>query len=375
MYRDSGYDVLGFTLEVTSNQTGPLMPDKKKALIAGATGVVGRNLLRHLVALDDWDVVAVSRRKPDVKGKYEHISVDLLDRNQTLGCVGRLRGVTHVFFSAYTERPTWAEMVAPNQNMLVNLLDGVEAAAPGLAHVNLMQGTKWYGNHLGPFKTPAKEDDPRHMPPNFYYDQQDLVAARQRGKSWTWSAARPHAICGFGKGNPMNLVMVLAVYATLSKALNMPLRHPGTFENYRALYQCTGTSLLSKALVWMATEPRCANEPFNITNGDLIRWENFWPKLAAYFGKEVGPRQQIRLSEMMANKAPLWDRIVAEHGLQRIPYDQIVSWPYGDFVFNAGFDIISSMTKARRYGFYEVVDSEEMFFRIFDELRANKVIP
>jgi hypothetical protein len=125
----------------------------------------------------------------------------------------------------------------------------------------------------------------------------------------------------------------------------------------------------------MATEPRCANEPFNITNGDLIRWENFWPKLAAYFGMEVGPRQHIRLSEMMADKAPVWDRIVAEHDLQRIPYDQIVSWPYGDFVFGAGLDIISSMTKARRYGFHEVVDTEEMFFRIFDELRANKVIP
>jgi nucleoside-diphosphate-sugar epimerase len=351
------------------------MPDRKKALIAGATGVVGRNLLRHLIALEDWEVVAVSRRKPDLKGEYQHICVDLLDRNQTLGSLGRFRGVTHVFFSAYIERPTWAEMVAPNQNMLVNLLDGVESASPELVHVNLMQGTKWYGNHLGAFKTPAKEDDPRHMPPNFYYDQQDLAAERQQGKSWTWSSARPHAICGFATGNPMNLVMVLAVYATLSKALNMPLRHPGTSENYRALYQCTDTRLLSEALVWMATEPRCANEPFNITNGDLIRWENFWPKLAAYFGMDAGPRQHIRLSEMMANKAPVWDRIVAENDLQRIPFDQIVSWPDGDFVFNAGFDIISSMTKARQYGFHEVVDTEEMFFRIFDELRANKVIP
>jgi uncharacterized protein YbjT (DUF2867 family) len=34
------------------------MPDRKKALIAGATGVVGRNLLRHLLTLDDWDVIA-----------------------------------------------------------------------------------------------------------------------------------------------------------------------------------------------------------------------------------------------------------------------------------------------------------------------------
>lgn len=150
------------------------MLDRKKALIAGATGVVGRNLLRHLLTLDDWDVIAVSRRKPDVEGRYEHVAVDLLDRAQTFEALKRPRGVTHVFFSAYIERPTWSEMVAPNQTMLVNLMDVVETASPDLAHVNLMHGTKWYGNHLGPFKTPAKEDDPRHMPPNFYYNQQDL---------------------------------------------------------------------------------------------------------------------------------------------------------------------------------------------------------
>ncbi|MGA8695447.1 MAG: NAD-dependent epimerase/dehydratase family protein [Xanthobacteraceae bacterium] len=275
------------------------MPDRKKALIAGATGVVGRNLLRHLLALDGWDVIAVSRRKPDVDGRYEHVAVDLLDRAQTFEALKRPRGVTHVFFSAYIERPTWAEMVAPNQTMLVNLMDAIETASPDLAHVNLIHGTKWYGNHLGPFKTPAKEDDPRHMPPN----------------------------------------------------------------------------LLSRALVWMATDSRCANEPFNVTNGDLIRWENLWPKMASYFRMEVGPRQHIKLTEMMADKASLWDRIVAQHGLRRIPYDQIVSWGYGDFVFGAGFDIISSMTKARRYGFHEAVDTEEMFFRMFDELRASKVIP
>ena len=89
------------------------MPDRKKALIAGATGVVGRNLLRHLVTLDDWDVVAVCRRKPDVEGRYEHVALDLLDRAQTFEALKRPRGVTHVFFSAYIERSTWAEMVAP----------------------------------------------------------------------------------------------------------------------------------------------------------------------------------------------------------------------------------------------------------------------
>ena len=351
------------------------MPDRKKALIAGATGVVGRNLLRHLLTLDDWEVIAVSRRKPDVEGGYEHVPLDLLDRTQTLEVLRQPRGVTHVFFSAYVERPTWSGMVAPNQAMLVNLIDALEPASPDLVHINLMHGTKWYGNHLGPFKTPAKEDDPRHMPPNFYYDQQDFISARQAGKAWTWSAARPHAICGFATGNPMNVVLVLAVYATISRALGMPLRHPGTAENYHALYQCTDTALLARSLVWMATDRRCANEPFNVTNGDLIRWENLWPKIAAYFDMEPGPRQHIRLTEMMADKAPLWERIVSEHELQRIPYDQVVSWGYGDFVFGAGFDIISSMSKARRYGFREVVDTEEMLFRMFDGLRAAQVIP
>ena len=49
------------------------MNKKKTALVAGATGVVGRNLLKYLVTLDDWEVIAVSRRVPDVVGEYRHI--------------------------------------------------------------------------------------------------------------------------------------------------------------------------------------------------------------------------------------------------------------------------------------------------------------
>ena len=345
----------------------------RRALILGATGVVGRNLLAHLTGLG-WDVVAVSRRKPDLAGAYRHVAVDLSDREATRRALGAERGITHVYYAAYVERPSMAEMVAPNLAMLEHVLYAVEPVSP-LAHVHLVEGTKWYGSHLGPFRTPAREDDPRHMPPNFYYAQQDFLAARQAGKAWTWSAARPHAVCGFATGNPMNLVMVIAVYAAISKALGLPLRFPGTEAAYRALYQCTDSTLLAKGVTWMSTDPKCANQAFNLTNGDLIRWENLWPRLAAYFGMEPGPRQHIRLVEMMRDKSPLWERIVAEHGLQPIPYEKLVSWNFGDHVFSAGWDIISSMTKARQYGFHDVVDTEAMFFRLFDELRANRVIP
>ena len=50
-----------------------------KAIVTGATGVVGRYLLQHLVERGDWDIVAVSRRRPDIAGRYEHLAVDLLD--------------------------------------------------------------------------------------------------------------------------------------------------------------------------------------------------------------------------------------------------------------------------------------------------------
>lgn len=348
---------------------------KKIALVAGATGVVGRNLLRYLVPQDDWEIIALSRRTPDVAGEYHHISVDLLDLDDCRAKLGAGFGVTHIFFAAYIEKETWAATVPPNVNLLRNLLDTVEPVSPDLRHVNLMQGSKWYGNHLGPYKTPAQEDDPRHMPPNFYYDQQDLVAARAATKSWTWSAARPHGICGYAVGNPMNLGMVVSVYATISKALGLPLRHPGSVANANALYQVTDTAHLAKSVIWMSTTPACAGQPFNITNGDIFRWANMWPAIADYFDMDLAPPQQINLRQMMADKAGLWNELIKQHSLKQIPFAQLVSWNYGDFVFTPEFDVISSMTKARRYGFHDVVDSKEMFLTLFDELRAGGVIP
>ncbi len=347
----------------------------KTALIAGATGVVGRNLLKYVLSRGDWNVITLSRRRPDLEGAYTHIPVDLLDPDDCREKLGGLQDITHVFFAAYIERPTWAETVPPNVDILRNLMDAVEPVAANLQHVNLMHGTKWYGNHLGPFKTPAQEDDPRHMPPNFYYDQQDLVAERAKGKAWTWSTARPHGICGFAIGNPMNLSMVVSVYATISKALGLPLRHPGSVANANALYQVTDTSHLAKSAVWMSTEPGCANQPFNITNGDIFRWADMWPAFAKYFGMDLAPPQQINLEHMMADKGNLWTDIVEQHGLQDIPYDQLVSWAYGDFVFTPEYDIISSMTKARQFGFHDIVDSRQMFLSLFDDLRQNRIIP
>ncbi len=241
--------------------------------------------------------------------------------------------------------------------------------------MNLIEGTKWYGSHLGPFKTPAKEDDPRHLPPNFYYDQQDLLAGHQAGKAWTWSAARPHAVCGFALGNPMNLVVAIAVYASICKELGIPLRHPGALANSQALYQVTDAGLLARALVWMATAPGAANQAFNITNGDLFRWENLWPVFAGHFDMDWAPPQRVSLTQMMAGKATLWESLVQRYRLHAIPFDQLVSWGFADYVFASDWDIASATTRARLAGFHECLDSEAMFLAQFDTLKAQRIIP
>lgn len=349
--------------------------ENKVALVVGAQGVIGRNLADHLAALGDWDVVGLSRRGGESAGRVRHVAVDLLDADETREKLADLEDVTHVFYAAYQDRPTWAELVGPNMAMLANAVGAVEGAAPNLRHVSLMQGYKVYGGHLGPFKTPARETDAYFMPPEFMVDQQRFLEGRQEGKGWTWSAIRPSVVCGFALGNPMNLAMVIAVYAAISKELGLPLRFPGKPGAYDSLLEMTDAGLLARATVWAATDERCANQAFNVNNGDLFRWSEMWPKIAHYFDLEVAPPLPMALTDQMADKGPLWHAMIEKHGLEPHPYKDVSSWPFGDFVFSWDYDMFADGSKARRFGFHEHVDTEAMFANIFDDFRRRRVVP
>lgn len=348
---------------------------KKKAVVVGALGVIGRKLVEHLGTLGDWEIVGLSRRAPDFDSGARFISVDLLDRADAEAKLGGLDDVTHIFYAAFQARPTWAEHGAPNLAMLVNAVEPIAAASKGLKHVHLVQGNKIYGSHLGPFKTPAREDDPPHMLPNFYWDQEQWLRANQPGSSWTWSALRPQTVCGFALGNPMNITTCIGVYATISKELGLPLRFPGKPAAYEAVYQVCDSLHLAKAMVWCGESETARNEVFNITNGDFFRWKNVWAGFARYFDMEVGDVQTISLTDFMADKEPLWNDIVEKYGLQPIPYKDIAAWPFADYVFGTDWDVMTDTLKLRMHGFHDCLRSDEMFIRIFQEFRDRKVIP
>lgn len=225
-------------------------------LVTGAQGVIGRAAAEHFSKEADATVYGVSRRPVVGLKNVQPISADLMNPEDTRKKLGLLKDVTHVVFGAYVEKETATERSVANVALLRNLMDTVEESAPSLRHVTIYQGGKAYGADLGPFKTPAREDDPRLMPPNFYYDQEDHLRQRQQGKRWTFSILRPEAVCGYAVGNRMNLLMVIAVYAAISKELGLPLRFPGTEAASRALYQITSADILARATARRARQKR-----------------------------------------------------------------------------------------------------------------------
>jgi len=347
----------------------------KTVVVAGAVGVIGRAVLAHYERVPEVRLVGLSRHAPDFPTRAEHIAVDLSDAASCAQRLGGLADATHLVYAAYQERPTLSGLVAPNLGMLRNVVDALEAAAPRLEHISLMQGGKAYGCHLGPFVTPARETDARHLPPNFYFDQEDLLRSRAQGARWSWTAFRPEAVCGLAVGNPMNLLMVIAVYATLCKALGAPLEFPGSAASYDALYQVTDGRILARAVEWAGETPSCRGEAFNITNGDYFRWSGMWPRIAASFDMVPGPPRPISLVDTMADKGPLWDEIVRRHGLRPYRYEQIVSWAFGDAILKTPYDNITSTIKARRHGFADCIDTADMFVELLAELRDFGVIP
>jgi nucleoside-diphosphate-sugar epimerase len=359
------------------------MAAEKTVLIAGALGVVGRAALAHFETLPGTRVIGLSRRKPDFETRAGWINVDLTDAEATAAAVSGVNDVTHVVYAALFEEPelvsgwTSDRQIRTNLAMLQNLIEPLEKTSPGLRHVTLLQGTKAYGIHHGPFKIPAKESDPRFIASNFYYDQEDWLRERSRSSRWNFTILRPQLVCGFAIGAPMNVVTAIGVYGAICRELDMPMRFPGGEPCFQ---EAVDADILARAIAWAGSEPRCAGEIYNITNGDVFSWPTLWPALARFLGVEAGPAHPHALAKVMPDRGPVWDRIVRRHDLKAYDYRQLVaSWEFLDFTFRHGEikprHSIMSTIKARQHGFHDCIDTEAMFERLFQRLQAERILP
>lgn len=104
------------------------MSEKKVAIVAGAAGIIGRNLIQYLSEVitrilceiiftslqkrpDFVEIIGLSRRAPDYKSRQKHVAADLLNAIDTENKLKDFTNVTHIFFAAYQEKPSLAEQV------------------------------------------------------------------------------------------------------------------------------------------------------------------------------------------------------------------------------------------------------------------------
>lgn len=346
---------------------------KKVALVAGASGIVGQQLSQALVA-DQWQLTALTHRSDFAVNGAGVIAVDLRDPQQSHERLASLTDVTHIFYSAWLNSADWESMVGPNLAMLQNLVQVMEDIAP-LEHVSLMQGYKVYGAHLGQFKTPARESDAGVPGAEFNAAQLNWLAAQQLGKAWHWSALRPGVVGSNRPGNSMNLALSLAIYASICRATRLPLRFPGSQKTWNSLVDFTDATLLADATIWTARSPDTHNQAFNINNGDLWRWCELWPVIAAWFELEVAPPVSLSFRQMFQDYRALWGGIAAENALVEADILRLSDGAFADFVFGWNYDMFGDGSKLRRAGFHGYRATDEMFCDLFTRFRVAGIIP
>ena len=79
---------------------------KKKALVAGALGVIGRSLIEELEKQQDWEINGITRRVSEKEDKSNSLSLDLMNREACRRKLGQLNGITHLFYCAFQPRPS-----------------------------------------------------------------------------------------------------------------------------------------------------------------------------------------------------------------------------------------------------------------------------
>jgi nucleoside-diphosphate-sugar epimerase len=357
------------------------MGEKRKAVIFGVSGVIGRNLGEHLAATGDWEVIGVSRREHDNLPGTRSIACDLADSDAAHAALSRIDGSTDVFYCTWSRQQNEAENCRVNGLMIRHGLEAL-AAKGSLKHAALVTGLKHY---LGPFEnyastpveTPFTEEMPRVPGDNFYYNQEDVLFELSAKHGFSWSVARPHTIVGYGPGGAMNLGTSLAVYAALARETGLPFVFPGSPVSYNGVVDVTDARVLAKHLEWEASEPKAANMAFNVVNGDTFRWRTMWARIADYFGIPPAPYpgHEEPLAIRFRDIGGEWSKIVEKHGLKNDPLERIAPWWHVDADLCRPVECFTDMNRSRALGFLVYQNSWESFRALFDRLREERIIP
>ncbi len=351
----------------------------KTALVVGSSGIAGGAAAAELVA-QGWSVLGLARRPVAQAGVFP-IVADLHDPAATAAALADARPDA-VFFTTWARQSTEAENIRVNAAMVRAVFDAVRPAG-SVRHVALVTGLKHY---LGPFEaygqgvlpqTPFREEQGRLDIDNFYYAQEDEVFSAAERDGFNWSIHRPHTIIGKAVGNAMNMGTTLAVYASLCRETGRLFRFPGSEAQWNGLTDMTSATQLARHLVWAATTPAAADQAFNVVNGDVFRWKWMWGRIADWFGLTPAEFDGtiMPLETQMAEDAEIWRRLAARENLVEPDLDRLASPWHTDADLGRPIEVVTDMGKSRRLGFLDYQPTDDAFFALFEQLRAERIIP
>ena len=338
-----------------------------KALVVGASGTAGSYIGAALRGQSAWDVVELGRRSGNIRA-------DLLDRQALVQALGPAADVTHAFFVARLAAPTLEREIEDNVAALTHLLDALQEVRSPLKRLVLMEGTKWYGSHLGSYPVPAVESG-RSPTPYYYHAQQDALAQRAADGGFAWTALRPHTVLGYTQKPEHNFLLLLAMYAALQAAHGGPLHFPGSTGRWTLPTVATNAELLGAAALWAATADAAAGEAFNVNNGDVLSWPSVWASIAVFFGVEPAGPSHTRLAEAMPARHEEWKQLVERHGLVDMPWPDARCWAYADGICMPERADIIPTQKITSAGFAGRADTRQSIIDIFSRFRRERLIP
>ena len=354
---------------------------QKIALIVGSSGIAGSNLATELLA-NGWQVHGLARGAQDDAGGLRPVAADLLDPASLQAALASVTP-TNVFITAWLRQQSEADNIRVNGAMVRNVLSAL-ALKKSVRHVALVTGLKHY---LGPFEayastgtlpqTPLREEQPRLPVENFYYAQEDEVFAAAARDGFSWSVHRPHTLIGKAVGNAMNMGTTLAVYASICKETGRPFQWPGSQAQWQGLSDVTDARQLARQLVWAADSEAAHDTAFNIVNGDVFRWQWLWGRLAQWFGVEAagfdGTMRPLELE--MSRHHALWRQMAGRHGLLEADLGRLSSAWHTDLDLGRPIEVMTDMGRSRKLGFTGYQSTEESFYDLFAQLRADRLIP
>ncbi|KAL2158833.1 hypothetical protein VTH06DRAFT_4025 [Thermothelomyces fergusii] len=403
------------------------------ALVTGATGLSGYHMVKVLAASPGrWKkIYCLSSRAPppnffedlgEGSSRVEHLAVNFLDDSSEIARRLREKGVEHVdhifYFSYMQPAPKgdvldlWAnaeELAVINENMFNNFLAALRQISLRPRRFMLQTGSKHYAFYLGPALLPAFESDPRVLlDRNFYYQQEDALAAYCEAVGAAWNVARPSYIVGAVRDGKLNHLIGFGIYAAVQAYLGEPMAFPGDYRAWdREQVQSTGM-LNAYFEEWLVLTGKTANQAFNIHDGQSFTWGRLWPYLASWYHVEwlppaeeeekyrsvklacpttprgYGPQATLRSTfsllewSLQPRVEEAWRQLAKRHGLALDPFDDRYRariFSFSDSAVIGDAPMTTSVRKAREFGFFGTVDSYRSIFETFHDLARLKLIP